>query len=382
MEQLLVIDHRVATPDRDAGSLRMVHLIELLAELGFEVTYLPASLRDPAERQRLARLAASLPLRLPAERSVKRHLRRNRDPYRVVILCRVGTAHRFLRPTRRACPGAAIVFDTVDLHFLRQLGQSEIEGDPSQRAAALDLRRRELAVVRATDATLAASSADAEVLRRHCPQARIYVLPTLHRIVPPRTPFEQRHGLVFIAGFEHAPNVDAAKWLVREIAPGIQARLPQAVLSLVGSDPPPEVQALRRDRIEVTGYVPELEPVLERARLSLAPLRFGAGVKGKITQSLAVGLPVVATRLACRGMSLIDGQDILMADEPEAFAAAAAEAYLERSLWQRLSTNGLRVATRYFSFDAAGAVIARLLRDLEESDSTPPDRIAEEPPSQ
>jgi len=112
--------------------------------------------------------------------------------------------------------------------------------------------------------------------------------------------------------------------------------------------------------VRILGYVPNVAPFFDSCRLSVAPLRYGAGVKGKINQSLAFGLPVVATRQAVEGMFLEDGESVRIADEPTDFAAAVLRLYADHSLWERLSRNGLAVMEAHFSFTAA----RRALTDL------------------
>lgn len=364
MDRILIIDHKAATPDRDSGSLRMVHLIKVLTDLGLAVTYLPQTRNQRTEHQRLLQLAGSLGMEIPPERSVARHLKRNPSTYRAALLCRLGPAERTLPVLRRCAPKTWAIFDTVDLHHLRELRQSEIEGNARLKAHALEVRRRELLLVERVDATVVVSTAERDLLQKTHPDRRIQVVTNIHEIARGGPSWEDRSGLLFVAGFEHAPNVDAALWLVESVMPLVHKRLPEVPLTLVGSQPPRAVERLQRSDVEVTGWVPEIEPYLNRSRLSLAPLRYGAGVKGKITQSMAAGLPVVATRLAAEGMPIEDERDILMADGAEDLAAAIVEAYLDKVLWNRLAANGRDAAMRYFSFNAARRAVEVLLSDL------------------
>lgn len=364
MDRVLIIDHKVATPDRDSGSLRMVNLIRVLRDFGQTVTYLPQTLSDVEERPSLLSLCDALSLEAPTERSVRRHLKRHISQYQVVVLSRVGTAQRFLPLVRRTCPQAWTVFDTVDLHHLRERRQAEVENDTRLHKSSEEVRRRELELIRATDETLVVSNFEARHLARECPDARIRVISNIHDIPENGHLFEDRQDLLFMAGFEHLPNIDAALWLVREIMPRVWERLPETKVMLVGSSPPKQIRSLQCDRVVVTGFVPSMRPFLDRARLSLAPLRYGAGVKGKITESLAAGLPVVATPIATEGMPIEDGRDILMADGPGNFADAIVRAYLDGELWHRLARQSRETAVNNYSFDAARRAVNAFLREI------------------
>ena len=146
---------------------------------------------------------------------------------------------------------------------------------------------------------------------------------------------------------------DAVLWFCREIFLLVSVERPELRLMVIGADPPPEVRDLAAANVRILGYVPDVAPFFDSCRLSVAPLRYGAGVKGKINQSLAFGLPVVATRRAVEGMFLEDGESVLIADEPMEFAAAVLRLYTDHFLWKRLSRNGLTVMEAHFSFAAA-----------------------------
>ena len=140
---------------------------------------------------------------------------------------------------------------------------------------------------------------------------------------------------------------------MQKIYPLVSEHLSDAKFYIIGDKPPPEIVALATERIIVAGLQKDARPFFDDVKLSVAPLRFGAGVKGKINQSMALGVPVVATSLAAEGMGLTDHEDILLADEPEDFARALIELYESEELWNRLSENGIKKNTRAL-FDRHG----------------------------
>src|SRR5690606_22622815 len=156
----------------------------------------------------------------------------------------------------------------------------------------------------------------------------------------------------------------AVCWFVRAVLPHVHAALPALRLHVIGSEVPPEVRALASDRVRVHGYVPDVAPWFERCRLSVAPLRYGAGVKGKLNQSMSHGVPCVATSVAIEGMELVPGEEVLVADDAEAFAARVVEAYRDEALWARLSAGSLANVERLFSVRAAEVRLRALLAEL------------------
>jgi len=158
---------------------------------------------------------------------------------------------------------------------------------------------------------------------------------------------------MFVGGFRHPPNADAAVYFVAEIFPLIRRRLPGVKFHLLGSRAPEAVLKLACGDVLVHGYVRDIAPYFNGCRLSVAPLRYGAGVKGKVIQSLCCGLPTVGTPAAYEGMELADGRDMLEAATPEDFADAVAKLYSDKALWEKISANGLEAAGRLYSVEAA-----------------------------
>jgi glycosyltransferase involved in cell wall biosynthesis len=151
------------------------------------------------------------------------------------------------------------------------------------------------------------------------------------------------------------------RWYAREIVPHLRALLPGVPTYVIGSRVTASVEALASDDMRIVGYVPDIAPYLEGCRVSISPLRYGAGVKGKINTAMSYGLPVVATTASVEGMHLADGVDVLVADAPEAFAAAVARLHDDRALWERLSAAGRDNVARHFSRAVARDALSALL---------------------
>jgi GT2 family glycosyltransferase/glycosyltransferase involved in cell wall biosynthesis len=359
--QVLVIDALTPTPDQDSGSLRLVNLMRMLIDDGVHVVFLPANReRDGQYTQALQQLGvetwyAPFAARAPA------WLREHGARFDSVLVCRHYVAREFLPLLRAHAPRARIVFDTIDLHYLREQRAAQLSGDAALHRAADRTRAAELAVIARSDATVVVSAAERDLLREDAPQARVEVLSNLHHVAGPGLPFAQRHDLVFVGGFRHPPNVDAVQWFVREVFPQARAQLPRLQFHCIGGHVPPQIQALAAQAgVHIHGHLPDIGGYMDGCRIAVAPLRYGAGVKGKVNLSMAHGQPVVATASAAEGMHLVDGQDVLLADDAPAFAAAIVRLHEDEALWNRLSRNGLANVERHFSIDAARATVRRV----------------------
>lgn len=360
--QVLIIDALTPQPDHDSGSLRLVNLMRLLREEGAHVAFLPAN-REHGGRythalQQLGVEAWYAPFAARAPSWLREHGPR----FDSILACRHYVAREFLPLLRAHAPQARIVFDSIDLHYLRERRAAELAGDAALLRQAERTRALELDVVARSDATLVVSEVERALLARDAPDARVAVLSNLHQVAGPGKPFAQRHDLVFVGGFRHPPNVDAVCWFVDEVLPRIHAQAPEIGFHCIGGNLVPRVQALaQKPGVTVHGHVPDIAPYMDGCRIAVAPLRYGAGVKGKVNLSMAHGQPVVATSCAAEGMHLADGADVLLADDAQAFADAVLRLYRDPQLWQRLSSGGLDNVARHFSLDAARDTVRRML---------------------
>ncbi|MTW21272.1 glycosyltransferase [Allochromatium palmeri] len=362
-QRVLVVDSYMVTPDRESGSLRMLNLFRILQGLGYQVTFAAANLEAPPPYVADLQRQGFEVLYRPYVRSIACHLASEGKRYDLVLLSRADAAAQVMPAARRHCPRARIIFDTVDLHFLREQRLAELLGDRGTRLLAEARKRQELDLMRRADLTLVVSEAERALLAAEAPDVEVRVVSNIHHIFGSANPPEARRDILFIGAFSHPPNRDAVLFFCDAVMPQLRARLPALRLKVIGSDPPAEVLARAGDEVgvDVLGYVPNVEPFFAGCMLSVAPLRYGAGVKGKINQSLAHGLPVVATGLAVEGMHLVDGESVLIADTAEAMAEAVIRLHQDRNLWQRLSAGGLEVMERHFSFAAAERAVRAAL---------------------
>lgn len=351
--RILLVDACMLTPDQDSGSVRTARTIRVMQSMGCKVTFVADNLecREPYAGE--LRQEGVEVLHWPHTRSVEGYIEVHGAEFDVIVLSRYYVATRYIAAARRHAPRALLVLDTHDLHFLRTRRLAELESSRALAQSALAIREQELDCIRRMDVTWVVSPVEREVLAKEVPQARVIVATNIHYPAGTVLPFAGREGILFVGGYRHPPNVDAALFYAREIAPHLRELLPGVVTYLVGSNPPQVLRELSGDGIEFVGFVPDLEPWFGRCRMSVSPLRYGAGVKGKINHSMSFGLPVVATTPSVEGMHLAEGEEILVADDPRAFAEAMARLYGDEALWNRLSRAGIENVRRHFSPEAA-----------------------------
>lgn len=358
---VLVVELRLPTPDQDSGSVRMSAILRLLRETGFRITFISDSEeRLPRYREALEEQGIDIIHGFYAARS---HLEAAGGKYHFVLLCRPEVAFQYL-PHARACARyASIIYDTVDLHWVRLEREMGITGDRTLPEVIARYRRMELFSIAGADRVLAITDEERKRVLVEQSGADITVLPNIHEPHPPSTPFEQRKGLLFIGGFRHKPNEDAVMYFVRDILPKIVEEIPDIVFYIIGSNMPASIKALHSSNVKPLGFVAEVAPYFEFCRLFVAPLRFGAGMKGKVGQSISHGLPVITTPIGAEGMGLHHGKHALIAMDAGDFADSVVRLYGDEALWRHLSAESLAYLEAHYSFAAVrkqmGAIFTR-----------------------
>jgi predicted Fe-Mo cluster-binding NifX family protein len=327
----LFIDEGVPDPSRDAGSNAAISHMRALQRLGLRVDFIAAySLGRAGARSEALEAAGITCWHAPWIGSVEEVLRRLGESVDVVYLHRFAIMQRYGALVRRWCPKARLLYCVADLHHLRLARQLAVEAGGRAESAGMTgpsagLRIAELLAVQGADAVITHSSFEAELLRREAPEAEVHMIPWTVEANPTSVPFTDRKGVAFVGSYGHPPNLDAAHSLVEVIMKLVWAKDPAIPCVLAGSDLPASLrQAAERapaGGVIVLGHVPSLHDVWDRVRLTVAPLRYGAGLKGKVLDSLAGGIPCVCSPMAAEGMDLPETLSDLVAATPEAIAA-------------------------------------------------------------
>jgi hypothetical protein len=352
--RVLAISDFLPMPDRASGDLRFFTLLSLLAK---HHALTLCALNTADQKKRLGDDAFALYREGLVAQGVSvavglSLLLRNQS-WDVVLFEFYQPAMAMLDEVRFRQPGARIVIDSVDVHFRRFAAKAELTGAIADREMAEQVQGEELDIYRRADMVVVVTEDDRQTLRGMLPDLPMMVLPNVHDVFPPADPsMAVPNSMIFVGGFLHEPNVDAMLYFCAEVMPLIKKQIPSACLSIVGSNPPAAIQALASDSIEVTGYVPDTAPYLEKSRVSIAPLRYGAGMKGKIGEAMSHGLPVVTTSVGAEGFGLTPGENILVGDSATEFAEHVVRLMQDHALHERIRLVGWEFIRSRYSVEA------------------------------
>jgi glycosyltransferase involved in cell wall biosynthesis len=280
--------------------------------------------------------------------------------YDVCIFEYYGMALRFTSLVKQAQPWIKVIVDTVDIHFLRE--ELGLAVGISDEATVSRSKEEEIRAYRGADSVIAVSEEEKLVLQRLGGISAEFVIPVITQETQ-RSDNLREPELSFVGGFKHLPNVDGVEWFVREIWPGIRRAVPTVRFTVVGSDAPPSISGLDgRDGIEVVGYVPHTAPYLDRASVSVAPLRIGAGMKGKVTEAMAAALPVVSTTIGVQGLCAVPGVHCEIADSPEEFARLTVKLLNDTAAAAEIGRAGQRLVSALCGWQRAADELGRMLQ--------------------
>ena len=364
---LLVVDHYVPQPDRDAGSRTMWQFIRGFLQHGWSVKFWPENLhRDPVYAPLLQQHGVEVIYGGEHEGGFAKWMQEFGCEIDLVLLSRPHVAVGFVEAVRRSSH-APVWYYGHDIHYLRMDGALRLHPlDVALRAERNEAMRQEHCMWRNADVVFYPSVDEARHVRawlnEHAPKVHSRAVPAYACPEPPAQPdanLAEREGLVFVAGFAHPPNADAAEWLVHEVLPRVRAHKPGVHLDLVGSNPSDRVMALRGNGVVVTGFVSdeELAARYARARVVTAPLRFGGGVKGKVVETMWYGVPCVTTEAGVQGLDEARGW-LGVADDPDAFAQWVLRYLDDDVLWRESSRSGQAFVRGHYTEAAQWSVFA------------------------
>jgi glycosyltransferase involved in cell wall biosynthesis len=359
---ILVVDSYVPLYDRESGSQRMLHVVKMLHEAGYAVVFLPDNYAplQPYTAE-LQQMGVEVLHHFDGGRTLSEALDLVLPRLDFVWISRPDLYEKYALMVRRK-RDVRVIYDTVDLSHVRVRRRSELLG--GNDAEWRELQRIELAAARDADATVVVTAEEKTALQE-LGVRDVTVIPNVHEVfVAGGRRIDDTTGLLFIGNYNHPPNVDAVQWLCDLVMPLVWKKLPAANLALVGSNPPQAVFALQSERVRVTGYVRDVSTYFRDSRLFVAPLRFGAGMKGKIGQALQYALPVVTTPVGAEGLGLWDGENAAIVDaQPEAFAEAIVSLYGDAERWHRIS-NAAAATLQPFTPEAVRPELLALLERL------------------
>lgn len=239
----------------------------------------------------------------------------------------------------------------------------------------LQVLDREIRLARKVDGIICMTDPDARALRKFLPPIPIYTINTgvdLEYFQPPKEPCGNAR-IIFVGAFQHLPNVDAMLYFCSEILPIIRREAPHVELLVVGSKPTPAILDLTADPlIHVSGFVPDIRPYMARSSVYVVPLRLGVGIRGKILEAWGMAIPVVSTSVGCAGLRCENGGNILVADNPEQFAAQTLALLKDSEMRRRLGTEGRKTAEQHYGWERSAQKLDSLFQKYIRSEQAAP----------
>ncbi|MFA5871119.1 MAG: glycosyltransferase [Parcubacteria group bacterium] len=361
---LLFVDNEVPSYDKDAGSYIVLEYLKIFIDLGYKIVFWPHSLsKNEPYVSNLQQMGIEV---VYGGENFSSYIKRYGKHLDLAVLSRPNIAENYLNKIRKNSR-AKILYLAHDLHFLREMRESQIGNKNGLQEKYSGTREREIDIMKKSDLSLVFSGEEEKIIRKDYPEIKIETIPWIEkvdeRIV--KKDFRERTGLLFLGGFGHPPNVDAVKWLQDEILPMLKQKIPGIFATVVGSKSPKEILALNSEDFRIAGFVEDedLTKYFARHRVFISPLRFGAGFKGKIARSMACGLPVVTTSLGAEGMGLTDGETALIADTAEGLVEKISNLYKNEALWNAISKNSLEYIKNNCSVENAKKVMSKILAE-------------------
>ena len=378
-QKLLIIGHTFPEPSTTAAGGRMLQLIELFLEQGFSLSFATTAARSDKSFALggLSITTSTIELNDPSFDELLRALQPS-----VVLFDRFITEEQFGWRVAEMCPNAIRILDTEDLHFLRKAREAAYrKGWPiSQADLFTQTAKRELASILRCDVSLIISEVEMELLTTtfNTPKGLLFYLPFVipaeisATTIRQQDSFEDRSNFIAVGNLKHAPNVASVKILKEHIWPILKNKVPEANLYVYGAYAPQQIQALHSpsERFFIKGWAEDIEGVMQNARVQLAPIPFGAGLKGKLLDAMQFGLPSVTTAIGAEGMYGLEEIPGNIEDDWKQFVEAASTLYLQKEDWQKAQRAGYKTLRQRFHkrdfSEAFSAKISILLKDVQD----------------
>lgn len=368
--KVLIVADTFPAADRNSADFRFSRLIGMIAE-ACEVDFCALGEKRQIEKmgaEHTARYRAALAdggvrvLDAPVGRALRER------QYDAVVFEWYYAARPLIEQARLLQPRARLIVDSVDVVFNRLEAKARVTGTDADLARAKQAKRDELAVYAKADLVITVTDADAEILQREAPGTATFTIPNIHPLqAPVAIAADDAKRLIFIGSYARPggeTNIDAMRYFCGEILPRIVQAEPAARLRIIGGPATAEISELASEHVEVLGFVPETRPFLETSAISIAPLRFGGGMKGKIGEAMSYALPVVTTSTGTEGFGLEPGTHVLVGDDPQSFADAVVGLLRDRDALEQVRMAGYRFIRDHYSDVAVRKRVQALFQDL------------------
>ena len=358
---VVIIDDAVPRPDTNAGSQTIFSIVKYLSSNNIRVIFWAAEINVEGKYQTALR-----------EMGVETHspkddffswFHEHERHISTVLLSRPLVAKKYM-PFLRDNFAGKLAYYTHDLHYLRMKRAEEIKLESGKQRDSVQMQRIENDIFTNVDLILSPSDIESRIISKVVPDGKVVTVTAYmyhEHQVSRKGSYSNQKYLLFVGGFAHEPNVDAVRFLIQEIMPNIWKQRSDLKLFVVGSDFPMGLRDNLDERISVMGHVDVLTDIYSGAFASISPLRFGAGVKGKVVESLRFGIPVITSEVGIEGTNLKNGHEVLLAETSIDYSKTVLTLLESLDLWDKLSTNGNEYVKRNYNWEIAGRQVLELL---------------------
>ncbi len=351
---VLIIDHYVPTYDKDCGSRMVYQYVKIFVELGYNVKFLGDNFNcEQPYTDKLEQMGVEILYGQWYKKNWEEWLKENGQFIDVAFLNRGHIAIKYINALKKHT-SAKLVYLPADLSYVREHRQFQITKDKKHLELSKESKKREFEIFKNSDVVTVVSTYEQKLLQKDFPNKSVEIFPVYTYKGPfplgENNSFEDRNSITFVGGFMHQPNIDAMLWFVKEIFPKITTKIPEIKLNIIGSFPPNEIMDLQSKNINVTGFISdkELEKYYGETRIAIAPLRFGAGVKGKIIEAAARGIPVITTSIGMEGIP--ESEQIGYAlDDEISFAETLINLWSDQKKWEQFRNQQIAYIEKHVS---------------------------------
>ena len=367
--RVLVLDADTPRRNSDAGSYAALQEMQLMMELGCKLTFIPENIAHMGTHtNHLQKLGVECVF-YPFYQSIEQFLMRRGSEFDAVYITRYQVAEHYIESIRKHS-SARIIFNNADLHFLRELRQ-ELQSGSVDLSGPMATRDKELKVINEVDVALCYTDEERAVITSHilkdqnivrCP----WVVTTQSKIAS----FEERHDIAFLGGYRHKPNIEAVEFFCKSVFPVLADRMPDVKFRVYGSHLPDSLKAYESEKVIMHGFIEDVSDVYKGARVFVSPLLSGAGIKGKILECMATGLPSVISGVTAEGTGLIHSQSTFVADTIDEWCEFIEILYTDKEVWERFSRNSLSIAESNYSPAHGRKQMSKILERVDIFSST------------
>jgi O-antigen biosynthesis protein len=362
--RVCMIDNKFPEPNQDAGSYAVVQEIKLLQELGCKVTFVPNNMAHLGSYTNNLQKMGVECIHYPFFSDVGNFLKSRGSEFDLVYLLRYDIAEEGI-PWIKKYTRAKILFNNVDLHFLREL-RAAFLGTSNDIESSKRTKERETKVMQAVDAILSYNEIEHSIITSlNMRNDNLFICPWVRESSRSKTAFAERNGISFLGGFNHLPNREAVSYFVEKVMPLVTEMNPDIVFNIYGSKVTEDIEAYESENVRVHGFVENLDDIFDTTRILVAPLLSGAGIKGKVVESLACGVPVIGSEIAIEATGIVDGVSGLVARSEQEWAQSIVELYDNNDSWERISAKGIELIDKKYSIESGVSKFSDVFRYLE-----------------